>query len=419
MDAIRHSFARVATTLTGQHLSALRAGGQLEQQGNWYLAGERYRELAASLAANVTVEDRAKVLCRAASAFDIAGQSRPAARAFFDAASALHNAKMEIQTAGELFNRAALLFRQIGEFFNAGDSWRRAGLAFSELAPSTVTSQDNLLPVPYAAGNFTVSGECYVAGGDAFSLAGDNAKWACMTYWEGGRAHAKQGYGFPAFEAYRKALLAGIRFYGTHEPEELRSYLPLTDAERAAKIDPLKIMEEQARESNRDHQRMNSHILAPIWPEIATDRQMASAFHEFYLACVSVGNLREASNYRASTKERQRRIHVATKRYGAAVLYWLWRVSSGFGESLLQWSISCAVVLSVFALLYSRFNLISPRSDWFDPLYFSVVTFTTLGYGDLHPVGVFGKMVASAESMSGLVMFGLLLTFIGNRIQRT
>ncbi|MHB8998005.1 MAG: potassium channel family protein [Thermoanaerobaculia bacterium] len=79
----------------------------------------------------------------------------------------------------------------------------------------------------------------------------------------------------------------------------------------------------------------------------------------------------------------------------------------------------CPAALSTFALLYASLGLISPRSDWFDPFYFSVVTFTTLGYGDVHPVGILGKMVASAESMAGLVMFGILLTFIGNRVQRT
>jgi tetratricopeptide (TPR) repeat protein len=419
MDATRHRVVHEAISVTPAHAPALTSAEHLEQQGTWYLAGEAYRNLATILAGAVAVEDRARVLARAASCFDISGQSRPAARAYFDAASLLHNSKTRIQTAGELFNRAALLFRSLGEFFNAGDSWRRAGLAFSELPLGTVTSQDNLQPVPAAAGNFTISGNCYVAGGDAFSLAGDNAKWACMAYWEGGRAHSRQGYGFPAFEAYRKALLASIQFYGTHEPQEMRRYLPLTDAERAAKLDPLRVMEGEAHRSNRDHQRMNSGMLSPTWSELATHRQIAAAFHEFYLACVAVGNLREAARYRAATKERQRKIHLGTGRRGAATLYWLWRVTSGYGESLLQWVASTVVVLSAFAILYSSLGLIAPCSDWIDPFYFSVVTFTTLGYGDLHPVGILGKLLASAESMSGLIMFGLLLTFIGNRVQRT
>jgi len=75
--------------------------------------------------------------------------------------------------------------------------------------------------------------------------------------------------------------------------------------------------------------------------------------------------------------------------------------------------------LAVFSLLYFTFRLVDPVTHWFDYFYFSVVTFTSLGYGDIHPVGVMGKMAACAEIISGLVMFGILLSFIANRFQRT
>ena len=416
MDATRHNVTREALLLADENASAARTAEDLEHGGNWYLAGEHYLDLVRKTAPT-DIEERSKILARAGACFDIAGQPRAAARAYFDSASNLYNAKVRMQTAGELYNRAALLFRQIGEFFQAGDSWRRAGQAFSELPPGTVTSTDNLQPVAAVAGNFTIAGDCYVAGGDAFCLAGDNAKWACRAYWEGGRAHDRQGYGYPAFEAYRKALLAGIRFYGTHEPDELRRYLPLTEVERIEKLDPLRVLEDAANRSNRDHQRGNSGTLTPTWVEITTHRQMAATFHEFNQACISAGNLREASHYRAATKERQRRIHVCSHRLGVAFLYWLWRNTSGYGESLSRWAASCALVLCTFALLYAGLDAIAPRSSWFDPLYFSVVTFTTLGYGDIQPLGLVGKIIAAAESTAGLIMLGSLLTFIGNRTQ--
>jgi len=66
-----------------------------------------------------------------------------------------------------------------------------------------------------------------------------------------------------------------------------------------------------------------------------------------------------------------------------------------------------------------RSGLLRQFSHWFDYVYFSIVTFTGLGYGDIHPDGVAGKMAASAEILAGLVMFGLLLTFISNRFERT
>jgi len=44
-------------------------------------------------------------------------------------------------------------------------------------------------------------------------------------------------------------------------------------------------------------------------------------------------------------------------------------------------------------------------------LYFSIVTFTTVGYGDIHPVG-FMRFVANAEAFSGLLVMGLFVVSI-------
>jgi hypothetical protein len=43
----------------------------------------------------------------------------------------------------------------------------------------------------------------------------------------------------------------------------------------------------------------------------------------------------------------------------------------------------------------------NPTLSIFDSFYFSIITFTTLGYGDIAPIG-FGKIVASFEVLSGL-----------------
>lgn len=417
MDATRHALTREAVSVPTPARESLDSAESLERLGNWYLAGETYRQ-AADQVGGLDAQIRAKLLVRAAACFDVAAQHRAAARAYFDAGSVLQNSGVRFQVAGELFNRAALLFRGIGEYFNAGDSWRRAGLAFTQVPDAVVSTSDNIPPVPAAAGKYTVAGDCYTAGGDSFLLAGDNAMWACMAYWEAGRAHSAQGYGYHAFVAYRKALAATIRFYGTHDRDALRRCLPLTEQERAAKLDPLTVMEDEAIRGNRDHQRMNAGVLKADWVRIATDRQIAAAFHEFYLAFSSIGNAREAGVYRAAEKERTRRLMDAERRYGTAILYWLWARTSGYGESLSRWTLVCTIVLVGFSLLYAAFGLIEPVTHWFDYFYFSVVTFTSLGYGDIHPVGFAGKLAACTEIASGLVMFGMLLTFVGNRFQR-
>ena len=75
----------------------------------------------------------------------------------------------------------------------------------------------------------------------------------------------------------------------------------------------------------------------------------------------------------------------------------------------------CIVSILLFCATY--FWLLSPYGqgtnikdlNWFNALYFCIITFSSLGYGDILPVG-FGKVVASFEVLSGLV---LIAVFVG------
>lgn len=51
---------------------------------------------------------------------------------------------------------------------------------------------------------------------------------------------------------------------------------------------------------------------------------------------------------------------------------------------------------------------------WANSLYFSVVTFTTLGYGDIQPVG-FAKYVAASEAVIGASLMALLVFILGRK----
>ena len=49
-------------------------------------------------------------------------------------------------------------------------------------------------------------------------------------------------------------------------------------------------------------------------------------------------------------------------------------------------------------------------------MYFSVVTFTTLGYGDILPISPLGKIMVIAEVSIGYIMLGLLVAIFSQRM---
>lgn len=63
-----------------------------------------------------------------------------------------------------------------------------------------------------------------------------------------------------------------------------------------------------------------------------------------------------------------------------------------------------------YALLYYFSNgMINNVDTVIDSIYFSVVTITTLGYGDMLPCTNWGKMVVSLEAITGVILLGFFL----------
>lgn len=83
-------------------------------------------------------------------------------------------------------------------------------------------------------------------------------------------------------------------------------------------------------------------------------------------------------------------------------------------------AVAYIIIIFLFAILYriSGLEVTTPLNEVrdaniFDCVYFSVVTVTTLGYGDISPSGFFQKTLVVFETLMGVFAFGLFLTAIG------
>jgi hypothetical protein len=63
---------------------------------------------------------------------------------------------------------------------------------------------------------------------------------------------------------------------------------------------------------------------------------------------------------------------------------------------------------TIYAVLFEARTCIEGASDIYDILYFSYVAFTTVGFGDLSPVGLC-RGVAAVEAVTGYLFLGLLV----------
>ena len=102
------------------------------------------------------------------------------------------------------------------------------------------------------------------------------------------------------------------------------------------------------------------------------------------------------------------------------VCYWIWWATSDCGRSFLRWGLWTAVLAFLFAVSYQYVEIdLGGRPDnWMTNIYFSFVTLTTLGYGDIVPTSAPARIVALLEVVTGYVMLGGLLGIFANKMAR-
>jgi uncharacterized protein YjbI with pentapeptide repeats len=123
------------------------------------------------------------------------------------------------------------------------------------------------------------------------------------------------------------------------------------------------------------------------------------------------------------------------------IFYPLWKWTSDCGRSLLIWMFWSLAFAIIFGLIYASLTcpawLPGPIQDilsWADPkiyidphtfkhhvwtpIYFSIVTFTTLGFGDVRPQNAAGIFWVVLEVTFGYIMLGGLVSIFANKLAR-
>lgn len=123
--------------------------------------------------------------------------------------------------------------------------------------------------------------------------------------------------------------------------------------------------------------------------------------------------------------------YVEAFREGHPVAYWVWLIVSDCGRSLTLWAAWAVFVAMAFAGVYwllpehltvhgvacdvqGACREVSPLTY----LYYSVSTFTTLGFGDVVPRSWVGELLAITEVTLGYLMLGGVVSILANKLAR-
>ncbi len=100
-------------------------------------------------------------------------------------------------------------------------------------------------------------------------------------------------------------------------------------------------------------------------------------------------------------------------------IYFFWWLTSDCGRSMGRWAAWIVVLILFFGGVYSQAEVdYGNYETWLSPIYYSVVTLTSLGYGDVLPASTFAQIAAMTQVLIGYLMLGGLLSILSNKMAR-
>lgn len=117
--------------------------------------------------------------------------------------------------------------------------------------------------------------------------------------------------------------------------------------------------------------------------------------------------------------------HPGIDRNSRRFLFNVWKFI-GYGRSLGRIALYALILAMAFGIVYALDQaLVWGLMDYsgsaespLTPFYYSIVTYTTLGFGDITPRHWLGELIIVVEVLLGYTTLGLLLAILGNRVAR-
>ena len=292
-------------------------------------------------------------------------------------------------------------------------------------------SRANLSGVRCASANFD--------GATLYKAKLDNAEFLGTTFLEANLSECsavKTGFGLTD--------LTKANFFNAHLEDSTLVDAQVRQADfRAAKMERCRLLEADLE---------NSDFSQAVMTE-ADLRETNLDGANFEQACMRGAQLRDARNYTKAnwigtdirdidfTGAYLARRHIIDENFlhefrhqskASRLVYYFWKWTSDCGRSMVRWGAFLAINVLIFAFIYAALDQwvytgghpshlkgiggAEGLPGGFLPyLYYSVVTFTTLGYGDVSPVTSIGQVVLIIHIAIGYLGLGALLSILANK----
>lgn len=107
------------------------------------------------------------------------------------------------------------------------------------------------------------------------------------------------------------------------------------------------------------------------------------------------------------------------------IIYFFTEKFLGYGESILRILFTSISIIIIYALIYWKFCLLVCSKanyvlSFIDYFYYSIVTFTTLGYGDISPNLLYpmAKILSGSEAFLGAFVMAIIVLVVSRKLCR-